>query len=167
LGKSFPSYFCYFFYPLFFIFMKNTLMYVLIAVALVALAYKFAYPAAPAADMIAKVGETAKNMASGAVDNAATIAKQAAMDAANKVASGVADAASGAAAVVNTVVDTTLAGSYSIASGSVVKWLGKKVVGSHPGQISLSEGTVTVVAGKVQGGKLVIDMNTIKTLDDA
>jgi hypothetical protein len=119
--------------------MKNTLMYVLIAVALIALAYKFAYPAAPSADMIAKVGESAKNMASGAVDNAANIAKQAAQNAANKVASGTDAVVSGAAAVVNTVVDTTLGGTYNVASGAVVTWLGKKVGGSHPGQISISE----------------------------
>lgn len=150
--------------------MKNTLMYVLIAVALLALAYKFAYPKAPNADMIAKVGDTAKNMASGAVDLAGDAAKKAweeAKKVADTVNSGVNAVASGAEAVVNNVVDTTIWGSYTAVTGSVVKWLGKKVWGSHPGQITLSEGSVTVKDGKVQGGKLVIDMKTIKTLDDA
>ena len=46
-------------------------------------------------------------------------------------------------------------------SKSTVKWLGKKVTGEHYGTISVKEGTLDVTGGKVTGGKVVIDMNSI------
>jgi polyisoprenoid-binding protein YceI len=48
---------------------------------------------------------------------------------------------------------------------SAVKWLGKKVTGEHTGTIALKEGTLEVNGGKVTGGKVVIDMNSIVDTD--
>lgn len=48
---------------------------------------------------------------------------------------------------------------------STVKWLGKKVTGEHTGTISVKEGTLEVTGGKVTGGKVVIDMNSIVNED--
>ena len=48
---------------------------------------------------------------------------------------------------------------------SSVKWLGKKVTGEHSGTISIKEGTLDVTNGKVTGGKVVIDMNSIVNTD--
>jgi len=50
---------------------------------------------------------------------------------------------------------------------SNVKWLGKKVGGEHSGTIALKEGALEVNGGKVTGGKVVIDMNTIVDNDIA
>jgi polyisoprenoid-binding protein YceI len=52
---------------------------------------------------------------------------------------------------------------------STVKWFGKKVTGDHNGTISVKEGSLDVAGGKVTGGKVVIDMNSIvdKDLTDA
>lgn len=48
---------------------------------------------------------------------------------------------------------------------STVKWLGKKVTGEHSGTISVKEGSLDVENGKVKGGKVVIDMNSIVDTD--
>ncbi len=48
---------------------------------------------------------------------------------------------------------------------SKVNWLGKKVTGQHNGTINVSKGEVKVDNGKVTGGKVEIDMKTIKNLD--
>lgn len=48
---------------------------------------------------------------------------------------------------------------------SKVNWLGKKVTGQHNGTINLLKGEVMVDNGKVTGGKVEIDMKTIKNLD--
>jgi len=50
---------------------------------------------------------------------------------------------------------------------STVKWLGKKVTGEHSGNISVKEGTLELTNGKVTGGKVVIDMNSIVDTDIA
>ncbi len=51
------------------------------------------------------------------------------------------------------------------ASKSSVKWLGKKVTGEHFGAISVKEGSLEVTGGKVTGGKVVIDMQSL-TVED-
>jgi len=51
------------------------------------------------------------------------------------------------------------------ASKSSVKWLGKKVTGEHFGSISVKEGSLEVTGGKVTGGKVVIDMQSL-TVED-
>ena len=48
---------------------------------------------------------------------------------------------------------------------SQVKWLGKKVTGQHDGTVDLKSGELTVTKGKVVGGKIEIDMSSIKVLD--
>ena len=48
---------------------------------------------------------------------------------------------------------------------SSVNWTGKKVGGAHSGTISIKEGNLTVSNGKITGGKIVIDMNSIKVTD--
>ncbi len=48
---------------------------------------------------------------------------------------------------------------------SKINWLGKKVTGQHNGTIDVLNGEVMVDNGKVTGGKVVIDMKTIKNLD--
>jgi len=51
------------------------------------------------------------------------------------------------------------------ASKSTVKWLGKKVTGEHFGSILVKEGSLEVANGKVSGGKVVIDMQSIVNED--
>ena len=51
------------------------------------------------------------------------------------------------------------------ASKSTVKWLGKKVTGEHFGSIAVKEGNLEVTGGKVTGGKVVIDMQSL-TVED-
>lgn len=50
-------------------------------------------------------------------------------------------------------------------AASNVEWLGKKVSGQHNGDVQIKEGTVTVKDGKLTGGKIVIDLNTINDKD--
>lgn len=51
------------------------------------------------------------------------------------------------------------------AADSKVNWLGKKVTGQHHGTIDVLKGEVMVDNGKVTGGKIEIDMKTIKNID--
>jgi polyisoprenoid-binding protein YceI len=51
------------------------------------------------------------------------------------------------------------------ASKSSVKWLAKKVTGEHSGTIGMKEGNLVVEKGKITGGKIVIDMNSIANTD--
>ncbi len=48
---------------------------------------------------------------------------------------------------------------------SSVKWLGKKVTGEHFGSIAVKEGSLEVANGKVSGGKVVIDMQSLAVED--
>lgn len=48
---------------------------------------------------------------------------------------------------------------------SKVVWLGKKVTGEHTGEVSLKSGNFEIKDGKLVGGKVVMDMNTITTTD--
>ncbi len=48
---------------------------------------------------------------------------------------------------------------------SEIKWVGKKVLGSHDGQIKLQSGELQFEKGKLIGGTLIIDMNTITCTD--
>lgn len=61
---------------------------------------------------------------------------------------------------------SVFAGSQKVdTSKSSVKWLGKKVTGEHFGTISIKEGNLEVANGKVTGGKVVVDMNSIACTD--
>lgn len=48
---------------------------------------------------------------------------------------------------------------------SKVEWTGKKVTGQHTGTIEIQQGNLEVNKGKLSGGKIVIDMQSIKNVD--
>lgn len=48
---------------------------------------------------------------------------------------------------------------------SKVEWTGKKVTGQHTGTIDIQQGTLEANKGKLTGGKIVIDMQSIKNVD--
>lgn len=50
-------------------------------------------------------------------------------------------------------------------SKSKVEWTGKKVTGSHNGTIDVKEGTLEVDNGKLTGGTVVMDMQSLKNVD--
>ena len=65
-----------------------------------------------------------------------------------------------------TLTTAVFAGTQKVdVAKSSVKWLGKKVTGEHSGTISIKEGALDVTNGKVTGGKVVIDMNSITDTD--
>ena len=56
--------------------------------------------------------------------------------------------------------------SYNVnTSTSVIEWTGSKQVGKHSGTLKLSNGTVYVNDGKLEGGNFTIDMNSINVTD--
>lgn len=55
---------------------------------------------------------------------------------------------------------------YSVdKTASSIKWVGKKVTGQHNGTISITDGDVRVSNGKIVGGNIVIDPNSIVVED--
>jgi len=50
-------------------------------------------------------------------------------------------------------------------SASSVKWVGKKVTGSHNGDIKIKSGSLKFDKKTLTGGSIIIDMTTINTLD--
>nr|WP_321410518.1 YceI family protein [uncultured Carboxylicivirga sp.] len=48
---------------------------------------------------------------------------------------------------------------------SKIVWTGKKIAGSHTGEIDLKNGYLVLEKGKLTGGKFVIDMNSITNTD--
>ena len=50
-------------------------------------------------------------------------------------------------------------------SKSMVNWEGKKVTGAHNGTMGIKEGTLKYTNGKVMGGKVVVDMQSLTVLD--
>ena len=48
---------------------------------------------------------------------------------------------------------------------SVVNWKGTKPAGAHTGTIKFSDGEALVTDGKLQGGKFVLDLNSITVTD--
>lgn len=48
---------------------------------------------------------------------------------------------------------------------SKVFWTGRKVSGQHNGDIKIKSGFITVAGEQLTGGKFVIDMNSLNTLD--
>jgi len=60
----------------------------------------------------------------------------------------------------------TINGNDAPTTSSKVEWKGYKVTGSHYGTIDVQSADVEFDAdGKLSGGEVVIDMNTLKTLD--
>jgi len=49
--------------------------------------------------------------------------------------------------------------------GSTINWTGKKLAGAHTGTLAISNGAVQVSNGKVTGGKITIDMNSLTCTD--
>lgn len=67
---------------------------------------------------------------------------------------------------VEVVTEGIADGEYSIfAERSAIRWVGKKVAGEHYGDIFIHEGRFIVEQGKVVGGEVLIDMNSI-TVED-
>lgn len=50
-------------------------------------------------------------------------------------------------------------------SDAVVKWTGKKIGGSHHGEIKVKSGSLELKAGNIANGSVVIDMKSITCLD--
>ena len=48
---------------------------------------------------------------------------------------------------------------------SSIKWVGKKVTGSHEGTVNFKSGTLALKGGKLSGGSFVIDMTSIAVTD--
>ncbi|MBD3583827.1 YceI family protein [Flavobacterium selenitireducens] len=48
---------------------------------------------------------------------------------------------------------------------SSIKWVGKKVSGSHEGNVDFKSGTLALKGGKLSGGSFVVDMTSIKVTD--
>lgn len=51
-------------------------------------------------------------------------------------------------------------------SKSVIKWEGKKFSGSHTGSVALTSGELKFNGKKLADGSFIVDMTTIKTMDD-
>lgn len=51
------------------------------------------------------------------------------------------------------------------ATKSTIKWVGKKVAGSHEGTVKFKEGTIVTKGGKLSGGSFVVDMTSIAVTD--
>ena len=50
-------------------------------------------------------------------------------------------------------------------TSSTVKWTGSKPAGKHSGTIDISRGKLVFDHGKLVGGEIIIDMNSIKNTD--
>ena len=56
--------------------------------------------------------------------------------------------------------------SYTIdVTSSEVRWVGKKVTGQHSGTVQIKEGVIDLKKGRIVGGTILIDMNTIACSD--
>jgi len=55
--------------------------------------------------------------------------------------------------------------SYKVTQASNVEWLAKKVTGQHNGTVTIKSGELKAEAGKLVGGKFVMDMKNIKVVD--
>ncbi|MCD6011055.1 MAG: hypothetical protein K0Q79_917 [Flavipsychrobacter sp.] len=49
---------------------------------------------------------------------------------------------------------------------STVKWIGAKPTGTHPGEFKIKEGTLAVAGNAVQGGRFVIDLQSLQAYDE-
>ncbi len=52
-----------------------------------------------------------------------------------------------------------------ISAQSNIDWVGKKVTGTHNGNIAIKAGSLTLTDGKLTGGKIKVDTASIKILD--
>ncbi|AWH85432.1 YceI family protein [Flavobacterium album] len=51
------------------------------------------------------------------------------------------------------------------ASKSKISWIGEKVTGKHEGTINVKDGVLTFKSGKLTGGNVTVDMNSISVSD--
>ncbi|MGQ1786659.1 MULTISPECIES: YceI family protein [unclassified Saccharicrinis] len=64
------------------------------------------------------------------------------------------------------VASSTFAQTYQVdASRTSIKWEGKKIGGTHNGDIKLKEGSFTVQGNQITAGTFLIDMSTITNAD--
>jgi polyisoprenoid-binding protein YceI len=52
-----------------------------------------------------------------------------------------------------------------VSSQSNINWVGRKVIGTHNGTIAVKEGELILNDNKVTGGKIIVDIASIKILD--
>jgi polyisoprenoid-binding protein YceI len=52
-------------------------------------------------------------------------------------------------------------------AGSKIKFAGSKVTGKHEGEFTKASGSVTLAAGKIEGGKVAIEVETASVKSDA
>ena len=52
-----------------------------------------------------------------------------------------------------------------ISTQSNIDWVGRKVTGAHNGTIAVKEGELILNDGKLSGGKIIVDVASIKILD--
>lgn len=108
-------------------------------------------------ELIAKIGDKMDETLSGAVATGTVVDTTA-----NTVASGTTTSGD----TTTTTTPTPTAGdTYIISAGSTLGWIGRKVGGEHTGAIAIKSATATVADGKLVGGEVVIDMNTITVID--
>lgn len=151
--------------------MKKVIL-ILLLLAAIAVAWYYFEPQDPAADKVATVKnvdvkEVIKQRNfwnDGAVDGDADTEDSVEEEVVQAILPGktVADVQD---AVLDELVVADGADVYTIADGSVVTWVGKKVWGQHNGEIAISDGSVQVAWGDIVTWKFTMDLNTIKTLD--
>ncbi|MDO4229452.1 MAG: YceI family protein [Capnocytophaga sp.] len=78
-----------------------------------------------------------------------------------KVEEGVAEVEAAVSEIKKEIVGTT----YKVAPASVVEWVGSKPTGKHNGNVTVTEGNITVENGAIKSGEFTLDMNTITVLD--
>jgi polyisoprenoid-binding protein YceI len=52
-----------------------------------------------------------------------------------------------------------------VSTKSNIDWVGRKITGSHNGTIAVKEGELILNDGKLTGGKIIVDVASIKILD--
>jgi polyisoprenoid-binding protein YceI len=52
-----------------------------------------------------------------------------------------------------------------VSTQSNIEWVGKKVTGAHMGTIAVKEGELILNDGKLTGGRIIVDISSIKILD--
>src|SRR5476649_538966 len=52
-----------------------------------------------------------------------------------------------------------------VSTQSNINWVGRKVTGAHNGIIAVKEGELILNGGKLTGGKIIVDVASIKILD--
>ena len=88
------------------------------------------------------------------------------MESTGLVVTGTIDEGSTTGIIVTDTTTTPVAGdTYTIAPASTLWWIGRKVGGEHSGTIAISQWAAIVVDGKLIGGNITIDMNTITNSD--